>query len=154
MCKDVYELWKRICTWWNTLDYDDVDFPVFPNVKTVIFGPQCIIETVAALNFCIFHIKYYICRQRLFQDNVFHLHEIQNAILAKLEIEKKSVKKKIKTINLKYFMKTWNYKVSILKSNLPTMEGLAFVFTNTWTREQNIGFHGNINHVTKTRGTT
>ena len=32
------------------------------------------------------------------------------------------------------------------------MEGIAFVFTNTWTREQNIGFHGN--HVTKTCGTT
>ena len=38
MCKDVYAFWKRICTWWNTLDYDDVDFPAFPNVKTVIFG--------------------------------------------------------------------------------------------------------------------
>ena len=158
MCKDVYEFWKRICTWWDTLDYDDVDFPAFPNVKTVIFGSQCITETVAVLNFCIFHMEYYIYRQRLFQDNVFHLHEIQNAILAKLEIEKKSVKNKIKTttlINLKYFMKTWNDKVLILKINLPTMEGIDFVFTNTWTtREQNIGFHGNINHVTKTCGTT
>ena len=50
-------------------------------------------------------------------------------------------------------MKTWNDKASILKINLPTMEGIAFVFTNTLTREQNIGFHGRINHVTKTCGT-
>ena len=53
-------------------------------------------------------------------------------------------------------MKTLNDKALILKINLPTMEGLAFVFTNTWTREQNIRFHGNIiiNHVTKTCGMT
>ena len=34
-------------------------------------------------------------------------------------------------------MKTWNDKVSILKINLPTMESIYFVFTNTWTRDQN-----------------
>ena len=50
-------------------------------------------------------------------------------------------------------MKTWTDKVSILKINLPNMKGIDFVFDNTWTREQNIGFHGNINHVTKTCGT-
>ena len=158
MCKDVYEFWKRICTrtWWNTLDYDDVDFPAFPNVKTVIFGSQCITEIVAVLKFCIFHIKYHIYRQRLNQDNVFRLHEIQNAILAKLEIEENICQKENKTtnlINLKYFMKIGSDKVSILKINLPNIESIDFVFTNTWTREQNIGFHGNINHVTKTCGT-
>ena len=108
MCKDVYEFWKRICTWWNTLEYDAVYFQAFPNVKTVIFGSQCITETVAVLNFCIFHIKYHIYRQRLYQDNVFHLREIQNAILAKLEIEKKtSVKKKIKNTNLLIWHTLW-----------------------------------------------
>ena len=56
MCKDVYEFWKRICAWWNTLEYDDVDFAAFPNVKTVIFGSQWITQTVAVLNLCIFHI--------------------------------------------------------------------------------------------------
>ena len=95
MCKDVYEFWKSICRWWRKLDYDDVDFLV-PNVKAVIFGSQCITETVAVLNFCIYHIKYFIDRQRLFQDNVFHLHEILNAILTKLEIEK--IMLKLKTI--------------------------------------------------------
>ena len=159
MCKDVYDFLKRIYTWWNTFDHDDVDFPAFPNVKTVIFGSQsqCITETVAVLNFCMFHIKYYIHRQRLFQDNVFHLHEIQKRYSQNWKSKKTSVKKKRKTTNLinwKYFMKTWNDKASILKINLPTMEGIAFVFTNTWTREQNIGFHGRINHVTKTCGTT
>ena len=103
MCKDVYEFWKRICTWWNTLDYDDVDFPAFPNVKTVIFGSQCITETVAVFNFCMFHIKYYIYRQRLFQDNVFHLHEIQNTILAKLEIEKNICQKENKNYKFDKF---------------------------------------------------
>ena len=38
VCKDVYEFWKRICTWWNTLDCDGVDFPAFQKVKPVIFG--------------------------------------------------------------------------------------------------------------------
>ena len=88
LCKDVYEFWREICTWWNTLDYDGVDFPAYPNVKTIIFGSQDVTEGVAVLNFCIFHIKYYIYRQRLFHDNVFQLHEIQNVIVAKLEIEK------------------------------------------------------------------
>ena len=45
-------------------------------------------------------------------------------------------------INVKYFMKTWNNKASILKINSPAMEGIAFVFTNTWIRAQNIVFHG------------
>ena len=103
MCKDVYEFWKRICTWWNTLDYDDVDFPAFPNVKTVIFGSQCITESVAVLNFCMFHIKYYIYRQRLFQENVFHLHEIQNTIFAKLEIEKNICQKENKNYKFDKF---------------------------------------------------
>ena len=93
-CKDVYEFWKRIYTWWNTLDYDDVDFPAFLNVKTVIFGSQCITETVAVLNFWIFRMRYYIYRQGLFQDNMFHIHEIQSEILAKLEIEKNISKRK------------------------------------------------------------
>ena len=88
LCKDVYEFWREICTWWNTLDYDGVDFPAYPNVKTIIFGSQDDTEGVAVLNFSIFHIKYYIYRQRLFHDNVFRLHEIQNVIVAKLEIEK------------------------------------------------------------------
>ena len=88
LCKDVYEFWREICTWWNTLDYDGVDFPAYPNVKTIIFGSQDVTEGVAVLNFCIMHIKYYIYRQRLFHDNVFRLHEIQNVIVAKLEIEK------------------------------------------------------------------
>ena len=88
LCKDVYEFWREIYTWWNTLDYDGVDFPAYPNVKTIIFGSQDVTEGVAVLNFCIFHIKYYIYRQRLFHDNVFRLHEIQNVIVAKLEIEK------------------------------------------------------------------
>ena len=88
LCKDVYEFWREICTWWNTLDYDGVDFPAYPNVKTIIFGSQDVTEGVAVLNFCIFHIKYYIYRQRLIHDNVFRLHEIQNVIVAKLEIEK------------------------------------------------------------------
>ena len=102
-CKDVYEFWKRICTWWNTLDYDDVDFPAFLNVKTVIFGSQCITETVAVLNFWIFRIRYYIYRQGLFQDNMFHLHEIQNEILAKLEIEKKTYQKENKNYKFDKF---------------------------------------------------
>ena len=42
---------KRICTWWNVLNYDDVDFPAFPNVKSVSFRPQGITETVAVLIF-------------------------------------------------------------------------------------------------------
>ena len=80
----------------NALDYDDFDFPACPNVKTVSFGSQCITETMAVLNFCMFHIKYYFHRQQLFHDNVFHLHGIQNAILAKLEIEKNNWVSKIK----------------------------------------------------------
>ena len=90
----MYEFWREICTWWNTLDYDGVDFPAYPNIKTIIFGSQDVTEGVAVLNFCILHIKYYICRQRLFQDNVFRLHEIQNVIVAKLEIEKKNICRK------------------------------------------------------------
>ena len=158
MCKDVYEFWKRICNWWNTLDYDDVDFPAFPNAKTVIFGAQCITETVAVLNFCMFHIKYYIYRQRVFQHNVFHLHEIQKTILAKLEIEKKNIcqkeNKNYKFDKFEILYDNLKWLSLDLKINLPTMEGIAFVFTNTSTREQNIGFHGNNNHVTKTCGTT
>ena len=65
---------KNVCTRWNTLDYDNVDYQEFPNAKTIIFGSQFITEILAVLNFCIFHMKYYIYRQRLFQDNVFHLH--------------------------------------------------------------------------------
>ena len=50
-----------------------------------------------------FHIKYFIYRQRLFQDNVFHLHEIQNTILAKLEIEKNICQKENKNYKFDKF---------------------------------------------------
>ena len=94
LCKDVYEFWGEICTRWNTLDYDGVDFPAYRNVKTIIFRSQDVTEGMAVLNFCIFYIKYYIYRQRLFRDNVFRLHEIQTVIVAKLEIEKKNLSKR------------------------------------------------------------
>ena len=90
----MYEFLREICTWWNTLAYDGVDFPAYPNIKTIIFGSQDVSEGVAVLNFCIFHIKYYIYMERLFQDNVFRLHEIQNVIVAKLEIKKKHLSKR------------------------------------------------------------
>ena len=57
LCKDVYKFWREICTWWNTLDYDGVDFPAYPNVKTISFGSQDATKGVAVRNFCIFHIK-------------------------------------------------------------------------------------------------
>ena len=84
LCKDVYEFWRKICTWWNKLDYDRVDIPAYPNVKTTIFRSQDITEGMAILNYCIVDIIYYIYRQRLFHD-MFQLHEIQNMMVAKLE---------------------------------------------------------------------
>ena len=35
LCKDVYEFWKNVCTWWNALGYDKVDFPAYEIVKIV-----------------------------------------------------------------------------------------------------------------------
>ena len=54
--------------------------------KTIIFGSQDATEYLAVLNFCIFHIKHNIYRQRLFHDNGFQIHEIQNVIVEKVEI--------------------------------------------------------------------
>ena len=94
----------------------------------------------------------YMYRLRLFQGNVFYLNEIQNALLASWKLKKKICRTEIKTTNLKNLkslMATWSYNVSILIMSLPIMEGQVFVLTNAWTIEQNSGFHGNINHVTK-----
>ena len=77
------------------------------------------------------HKILYIYRQRLFHDNVFRLHEIQNVIVAKLEIEKHICQKENKTTNLtnlKFLMRTWKGKASEIK-------------------EHRIGFHGNTNLV-------
>ena len=137
MCKDMYEFWKRICTWWNTLDYDDVDFPAFQNVKTAIFGSQCITETVAELNFCIFNKNIIFIDSDCFRTMCSITMKSEMRYSQNWKSKKTSMKKKIKTtnlLNLKYFMKTWNDTVSILKINLPTIEGIDFVFTNTWTR--------------------
>ena len=95
LCKDVYEFWRKICTCWNTLDYDGVDLPAYPNAKTIIFGSQDATEDLAVLNFGIFHIRHYVyIEQRLFHDKVFQIHEIQNVIVEKLEIEKKNLSKR------------------------------------------------------------
>ena len=102
--KDMY-LVEYAWLWWCW-------FASVPKCEDCIFGSQCITAI------CIFHIKHQIHRQRLFQDNVFHLHEIWNAILAKFEIKKKlKENKNYKFENLKSFMKTLIDKVSISKMN-------------------------------------
>ena len=68
--KDMY-LVEYACLYWCL-------FASVPKCEDCIFGSQCITAI------CIFHIKHYTYRQRLFQD-VFHLHEIWKAILAKHE---------------------------------------------------------------------
>ena len=74
---------------YNGLLLEDVDFPMYPNEKCIIFGLKNSTKSMTVLNFCILLIKYYIYRQRLLHENIFQLHEIRRMLSAKLEIEKK-----------------------------------------------------------------
>ena len=89
----MHEFWKNVCYWWNTIGSEDMDFPMYPNEKCIIFGLKNSTESMTVLNLCILHIKYYIYRQRLFHDNIFQLQEIRHMLSAKLEIEKKICQK-------------------------------------------------------------
>ena len=85
------------------MGYEDVDFPIYPNEKGIIFGLKNSSDGMIVLNFCILHIKYYIYRQRLFHENIFQLDEIRHMLSAKLEIEKKICQKEEKNYKFEKF---------------------------------------------------
>ena len=70
------------------------------------------------MNFCILHIKFYIYKHRLFNDNNMCMGEIRNILACKLDIEKKICEKDNKPSNfskckslydkVKQLNNTWN----------------------------------------------
>ena len=65
------------------------------------------------LNFCILHVKYYIYKQRLFNENTMSLREIRNDIRYKLDIEKKIFANEDKQVDYEKYIPLYN-KLSIL----------------------------------------
>lgn len=66
-----------------------MEFPNYPNENDLTFGVKNSSESNEVMNFCILHIKFYIYKQRLFNENNMNIRELCNSISYKLEIEKK-----------------------------------------------------------------
>ena len=117
-CRNVYGLWCAFFNLWNETNYGRVDFPNFPNQQDIVFGVSCSSSVNEVMNFCILHIKFYIYKQRLFNDNNMCMGEIRNILACKLDIEKKICEKDNKPSNfskykslydkVKQLNHTWN----------------------------------------------
>lgn len=87
-CEKVKLLWCKFFDWWNGLGYPYVHFTGNLGERDFLFGLSNGADYTTALNFCMLHIKNYIYRQRLFNDNDMELEAIKNILLVKFKIEK------------------------------------------------------------------
>ena len=72
-CSTVQHLWFLFFEMWNEIEYQHVNFPYYPNVYAILFNVSSINDGHEVLNFYILHIKYYIYKQRLFNENTMSL---------------------------------------------------------------------------------
>ena len=70
-CGEVQNFLKLFFQWWNDMDYIWVDFPNYPNAKEIVLGISDESDECQVINFCILQVKYYIYRQRLFNENYY-----------------------------------------------------------------------------------
>ena len=113
-CPTVQHLWSLFFEMWNEIEYQHVNFPHYPNVVyDILFGVSNVNACHEVLNFCILHIKYYIYKQRLFNENTMSLTEICNAIRYKLDIEKKICANEDKQVDYEKYIPLYN-ELSIL----------------------------------------
>ena len=73
---------------WNEIEYSHVHFLYYPNVHDILFGINNMDDGHEVLNVYILHIKYYIYKQRLFNENMMSLREIRNDLQHELDIKK------------------------------------------------------------------
>ena len=112
-CPTVQHLWFLFFEMRNEIVYQHVNFPHYPIVYDIWFGVNSMNDGLAVLNFCILHIKYYIYRQRLFNENTMSLREIRNDIRYKLDIENKICVNGDKQVDYEKYIPLYN-KLSIL----------------------------------------
>ena len=79
-CPTVQHLWFLFFEMWNEIEYQHVNLTHYPNVYGILFGVSSMNDCHEILNFCKLHIKYYIYKQRLFNENTMSLREIRNDI--------------------------------------------------------------------------
>ena len=79
----------------------------------ILFGVNSMNDCHEVLNFCILHIKYYIYKQRLFNENTMSLREIRNDIRYKLDKEKKICANEDIQVDYEKYISLYN-KLSIL----------------------------------------
>ena len=92
----------------RNVEYEDVNFPYYPNVYDILFGVSSMNGGHKVLNFCILHVKYYIYKQRLFNENTMSLREIRNDIRYKLDIEKKICANEDKQVDYEKYIPLYN----------------------------------------------
>ncbi len=86
-CPNVESFWRSFFKWWNrtgdiiiTNEYEDIE-------ESILFGVQIEGEVFQVLNWCILQAKYYIHKQRLFNNNNIDFYEFLLILKYKLQIE-------------------------------------------------------------------
>ena len=91
-CDRVNEFWCGLFAWWNSTEEIRVNYPNFPAPHDIIFGLPVTEDQMIVINFVIIHAKYYIYRQRLFQENYLSVHNFLGELKYNLQIEQKICK--------------------------------------------------------------
>ena len=94
--------------------------PNHPNAKEIVFGKSGESDECQVIIFCILQVKYYIYRQRLFNEKILHLPEMKRILATtKLSVEKRICTKEGKICrlkNMKGYMETYTDNNADFKS--------------------------------------
>ena len=99
-CNNVKLFWQDFYNWFNRCN--NTQF-CLPNDKTILFGYPILDDLHFILNYCSLYAKYFINTQRLYGNNVMHIHDFLNKLKLNTQIEKLCTHKKQRLFtSLKY----------------------------------------------------
>ena len=84
-CDEVKKMWNRFFMWWNNISNQYV---ISTNEESLLFGYNGNDDISEVFNYCVLLCKYYIYKQRLYNDNKLDLYEYLKQLKHKLQIMK------------------------------------------------------------------
>ena len=87
LCPKVNAFWNSLFQWWNNLTDIKIPFNYENLEECILFGFPIEGDIFEVLNYCILVAKFYIYRQRLFNDNDIDLFSFLVELKYKIKIE-------------------------------------------------------------------
>jgi hypothetical protein len=103
-CPKAKSFWQSFFAWWNRLSEVKIPLDYLDLGESILFGFQIDEEVFSVLNYCILIAKFYVYKQKLFQDNNIDFYEYLCELKCKLQIEKCICKKNGKEEYFKKFI--------------------------------------------------